>query len=225
MTLPEFPRRQKKGGRKGFSVIELLVGLSVVAILATLTIISIGRVKQAAKKTGCASNLRQMGMAAALYAQDNNGNLPLIYDLRLGLWGPPHNGLIDLLGGYLPDYRVFYCTEAERAVAPPALAYGQTYAYQSTQSSPRFHIIGYFWLICKEQNWDATLGGGTHKLMGSGKRVLAMCPHFEGSVVHNQKYNVLFVDGHVESRKAFANGDLISQIDPYTLMFRPLYDR
>lgn len=61
---------------RGFTLIELLVVISVIAILTSLLIPAITLARGAARSAGCASNLRQLGIALQLYADDWEDRLP-----------------------------------------------------------------------------------------------------------------------------------------------------
>jgi prepilin-type N-terminal cleavage/methylation domain-containing protein len=64
--------------RRGFSLIELLVTISIIAIVAALLLPVLGRAKETARRTCCASNLRQVNVAIRLYADDWNDSLPVL---------------------------------------------------------------------------------------------------------------------------------------------------
>ena len=61
---------------KGFTLVELLVVITVIGILVGLSIPIIGKASVKAKQTKCASNMRQIGIAMMTYAGENNYRLP-----------------------------------------------------------------------------------------------------------------------------------------------------
>jgi prepilin-type N-terminal cleavage/methylation domain-containing protein/prepilin-type processing-associated H-X9-DG protein len=62
--------------KKAFTLIELLVVIAIISVLMGILMPVLGRVKKQAHQSVCASNLRQIGIGAALYAQDNDYAVP-----------------------------------------------------------------------------------------------------------------------------------------------------
>ena len=117
----------RKGG--GFTLIELLVVLAILAILAAILFPVFARAKEAAKKSVCLSNMRQIGAAFSLYLSDYDERMPDRRDLKSSLpggykpwssWPPsdPRAGwALSLLSdqGYMSSPKIWSCPSVEHS--------------------------------------------------------------------------------------------------------------
>lgn len=59
--------------RRGFTLVELLVVIGIIALLISILLPALNRARDASRTTACLSNLRQMGQALMIYMQENQG--------------------------------------------------------------------------------------------------------------------------------------------------------
>lgn len=71
--------------RSGFTLLELLITLGIIATLMAVLIPTTQAVRQQARKCLCASNLRQIGQSLLLYVQDHQNRLPYVVE---PMWKP-----------------------------------------------------------------------------------------------------------------------------------------
>jgi len=116
-----------------FTLIELLVVVAIIAVLAALLLPALGAAREAAKVAQCTGQLRQSGLAIALYADDYADWIPPFgfyqchpvqayrqwyiaapagTDGTCGSGAYPEGGLGRIFPEYVKDYRIFYCPDS-----------------------------------------------------------------------------------------------------------------
>ncbi|WP_081721903.1 type II secretion system protein [Geminisphaera colitermitum] len=96
----------------GFTLIELLTVIAIIGILAGILIPTVGKVRATAKQTVCTSNLRQLHLAAEMFANDNKGRLPSVLDKSGKSWAKI------LQTGYLQNINILQCPAATSKIDP-----------------------------------------------------------------------------------------------------------
>jgi len=144
-------RRLKNDDRsRGFTFVELLVVIAILSILMALSMPLTRKVRESANRVGCASNLRQIGIALRLYADDNEGYVPTI--AKIGVANQPGyathvpfawdtNTLITPLQNYGLQFDDLVCP-ASTHLNPPALDTNPVSATYNSYMSNYLYLPG-----------------------------------------------------------------------------------
>jgi len=164
--------------KRGFTMIELTFVISIIAILAAILFPVFARARESARRTTCASNLSQIGVALNMYAQTYDGHYP------------KKNNELGPLYSYTHNVDVFYCPSdpAERpgdtqtpprpgsdifADAPPPKVTYSSYVYRGG--------------LCNDDRADAVIAGEAHAWHGDLVNVLHVGGYVKGVPADNYK--------------------------------------
>jgi prepilin-type N-terminal cleavage/methylation domain-containing protein/prepilin-type processing-associated H-X9-DG protein len=212
--------------RRGFTLIELLVVIAIIAILAAILFPVFAKAREAARKTSCLNNQKQLGIAIMTYTQDYDEVYPFDPFARTGSTAALNTALTDQLHwpyrimSYVKNNKVFQCTSCA-PIATPAdqmvgyWANGAVFATSGNTGVPMAALTApadIYMLHCdlaiQNRNttvfrpwWNgATLNdSGSYDTLVNG--VLRDGPH-------NEVTNVLYADGHAKAIKNRALKDV-----------------
>jgi prepilin-type N-terminal cleavage/methylation domain-containing protein len=102
------------GKKAGFTLIELLVSIAIIGTLAGFLLPALSRAKESARRATCMNNLRQIGLAMTMYADDYKGMLPPTTPVgyanqRIRSLTLSEIGLGHLIPKYLPNVDLMVC--------------------------------------------------------------------------------------------------------------------
>lgn len=203
--------------RSGFTLVELLIVIGIIALLAALLFPVFLSARAKARQAACISNLRQIGVAVFLYAQDSDDMFPEGLDpidkysdewqsTRFAAIVPHLSLLSDLLQPYTTSKRIWDCPSdtgfnqfdvgngiRSFAAHPSSFArYGMSYYYRTYLGLYHHTVSG---LVGYDDfpPYDAQYGPAQINVLCDGSGA------WHGGNSEAGRYDVLMGDGHVEN--------------------------
>ncbi len=143
---------------KGFTLIELLVVIAIIALLMGILMPALSAVREQGRRVVCGQNEKNMGLGLHLYANDNDGKLPLnevdrwLFDVSY--WTTDiilRTGAFDRHIFYCPSWRqrdnIIYWRYGDNLPAGTPENYPQPEPTSESARKTRHRIMGYFWFI------------------------------------------------------------------------------
>lgn len=188
---------------KAFTLIELLVVIAIIAILASLLLPALARGKEAAKKTVCLSNLRQLALVYNMYNDDFRNHLPT--STMLG--GSSYRVINDPLGlpyffaAYTPTNKVWICPAGRPQLEEFRVNFAWSLAQNlvgSNGSSQAFNKPSTTFVVYDNYAYRSPSTFGLAEVSSGPtpvNKILWYYPHGGKKLI-----DWLYLDGHVESR-------------------------
>jgi prepilin-type N-terminal cleavage/methylation domain-containing protein/prepilin-type processing-associated H-X9-DG protein len=219
--------RTVRSSRAAFTLIELLTVIAIIGILAAIIIPVTGKVRESARAATCAANLRQIGFATGLYAEDNKGWLPghtpLPGSSDPGLYGgqrayynnkPGQGNLSHFVASYLGYPAWDAIPSGENRILPPFLCP----SWQAIRGSDGGKVFTLTTDLYGDQTWKKPFGefGNTSPKNAAMRLTDIDTPSVRKMMwdasktndtdyipqpAHGNKRNVLYFDWHVKSEK------------------------
>jgi len=141
-----------------FTLVELLVVVSIIAILLAILMPSLQAARNQARRIVCGSNVKQMGLGLVTYANQNDNKMPSHQKTAyIYLWDiatPTIDAIARQLGAKDPNSikKFFYCPSASRQVLTENLI--NRYWQRSKGGSYDYRVVGYFFLLKRPKGFE-----------------------------------------------------------------------
>ncbi|HEY1790473.1 MAG TPA: prepilin-type N-terminal cleavage/methylation domain-containing protein [Verrucomicrobiae bacterium] len=140
---PHSPGSIREWSERGFTLIELLVVIAIIAILAAMLLPVLSSAQERGKRAQCMNNLKEVGMACIMYAQENNDTfLPATLNSGWGLNNPIEMNSNMLVQAYNIGFNTNSASTAAGSLAPSIWTCSERPTLPAEQTAPVW-ALGY----------------------------------------------------------------------------------
>lgn len=222
-----------------FTLIELLIVISIIAILAAMLLPALTRSKDMGRRISCTSNLKQISCGIQMYVNDNNGWMPTgnlpgsntawYLDGSIGSYVKPMTYHDNKVG------TVFYCNSDSRKLLNGGADYINTFNYYVSNYGYAIKwSVGYQASFLRPDNitrpskkiiitdavqycvsWSRVYLYGMSDSYSVSYSLASSDFYFLPISRHLGGFNALCIDSHVDYKKNISSGENLSEIDPF----------